>query len=216
MGANLNTTGITTMLDGLNKSISDFAAEIVINPAILFGIGIAVAAIIGLFGYKMIKLLLSLSMAYLGYGIGVEVYKLLAEKTTGVPEWMTYVCGALLAVLFLCLAFAKFSYIWFGCATVLGFAVMSVLIPEGYTWVMLGGALILGVIAIMLIRTMFVLATSLIASTLCVSFLSRILTEWSFLQIGENTYALWVVGALAVIFALVQFLSNRYRGETLV
>ncbi|MBQ9132655.1 MAG: hypothetical protein IJX62_09345 [Clostridia bacterium] len=214
--ASLNTNAITEMLSGLNDRISDFASDIVINSAILFGIGIALAAIVGLFGYKMIKLLLSLSMAYLGYGIGIELYKLMAEKISNAPQWMEYVCGGLLAVLFLCMAFAKFSYIWFGCATILGFTVMTVLIPAPYTWVMIGGALILGLLSVMLIRTMFVLTTSLLASTLCVNFLSQILTKWSFLRIGESAYALYVVAALAVIFALVQFISNRYRGETLV
>ena len=210
-----NTTNLTSVLSDLNTKISDFAAEIVLDPKILFGIGIALAAIIGLFGYKMIKLILSLSMAYVGYEVGADLIALVAEKIEGTPAWMEYVCGGLIDVVLLAMAFAKFSYVWFGSAAVLGYMVMTMFVPSTYGWLALGGALLIAMLAVMLIRTMFVLATSFISGALCVSFLSAMFPNWTLLNLGESAYAIWFVCGVAILFALVQFISNRYRGETL-
>lgn len=197
----------------LNNTLSDLAAKFSVDVRILFGVGIGLALIVGLFGYKMIKLLLSLSFAAVGYSAGTQLFLFLGSKISGLPEWAEYVCGGVLALLFLCMSFAKFSYVWFGSAVLMGGVAASLFIPAEYPLLILGAALVIGLISVMLIRTMFVLTTSFGAGLLCVNFAFGLLPSMNWLNLQSSNYALWIAVAIAVVLALVQFATNRYRGE---
>lgn len=215
MGNSLNLELLTSTLDNLNHTLSDLAAQFSIDVRILFGVGIGLALIVGLFGYKMIKLLLSLSFAGVGYYAGTELFLFLGSKIDGIPAWAEYVCGGVLAVVFLCLSFAKFSYVWFGSAVLLGSAVASIFIPAEYPLLILGAALIIGLISVMLIRTTFVLTTSCIAGIVCVSFTAQLLPGWTWLGLATGGYGMWIALGIALVLALIQFTTNRYRGESI-
>ena len=202
-----------TTVGKLNNILVDLASKISMDTRILFGIGIGLALLVGLFGYKMIKLLLSASFAAVGYSVGVQFFHFLGSKISNFPTWMEYVCGGILAVLFICMAFAKFSYVWFGFAALMGGVVTSLFIPEEYPLLILGVALIIGLISVMLIRTMFVLTTSLGAGLLCVNFAFGIFPNMSWLNLQASQIALWIAVGIAIVLALVQFVTNRYRGE---
>ena len=201
-------------IGNLNNILVDLAAKISVDARILFGIGIGLALIVGLFGYKLIKLLLSLSFAAVGYTVGTQLFLFLGSKITNIPTWAEYVCGGILAILFLCMSFAKFSYVWFGSAVLMGYVAASLFIPAEYPLLILGAALVIGLISVMLIRTMFVLTTSLGAGLLCVNFVFEIVPSLTWLNLQASQIALWIAVGIAVVLALVQFVTNRYRGES--
>ena len=197
----------------LNNTLSDLAAKFSVDARILFGVGIGLALIVGLFGYKMIKLLLSLGFAAVGYTAGTQLFLFLGSKIENLPGWAEYVCGGVLALLFLCMSFAKFSYVWFGSAVLMGGVAASLFIPEEYPLLILGAALVIGLISVMLIRTRFILTSSFGAGLLCVNFTFGLLPSMTWLDLQSSKYALWIAVGIAVVLALVQFASNRYRGE---
>ena len=203
-----------TTVGNLNNFLSDVAAKTSLDVRILLGVGIGLALIVGLFGYKLIKLLLSVSFAAVGYTVGAELFLFLGTKINSLHGWMEYVCGGIIAVLFLSMAFAKFSYVWFASAFLIGLVGASLFIPQEYSSVIFGAALVISLISIMLIRTMFILTTSFGAGILCVNFVFEIVPSLTWLNLQASQIALWIAVGIAVVLALVQFVTNRYRGES--
>jgi len=191
----------------LNRLMSAFAASIGLIDTVLFIIGILLAVAFGIFGYKLIKLELSLGGAFLGYFAGTELFLFLEKNVGDMPDWLAYVFGVLIAALLIVLIFWKFSYAWFCILAAITYAVIWYYAPGNHL-LMLVGALAVGLVSMAMIRTSFVLVNGFLCAALGVSFLSACLPDVALLRLSQDTYGIATVGIVAVVFALIELLIS--------
>ena len=208
------TKDVFQVLNDLNAAVSAWAAEINIKAWILFLVGLVISVAIGFLGYKMIKLVMGLGLAYVGYFVGVELFRILYKTYDWMPDWIMYIVGAVLAVAFLFLAFAKFSYVIFSVSALLSYFVLMFYTDNAV--LSIGVAVVIAMLSISLIRTVFIVGSSLICGVLTVSFLSQLLPKLTFLRLEEGKLVSLIIAlVLAVLFAVIQFVVNRNSGETI-
>lgn len=199
---------IVTVLSSLNDQISKWADQFKVSNLVFFIAGIALATIIGMFSFKLIKLLLGAGMATVGYYIGgfgffyiVDLFKL------KVPDFGAYIAGGLLALLFFIFAFNKFSHAMFVLMGVIGYVVTAFYIDN--LFLELGAAILLAFLSVFFLRLAFILLTAVPAGLLIVSFLSVILPDVAFLKLGEGWIGFAIAGGIAFLFTVIQLLITR-------
>lgn len=204
-------------------SISKLAAEVNFSNIGFLIIAALLALTVGVFGYRLIKLVSAVGFAAVGYTVGSALFRflLLQEGMAELPEWLVYVCGGVLALLFFFLGFKKFTYVLFALAYTLFSGVIWDLTGEAL--LAMGGALILAMVCVFIVRVACVLITSFVGSFLAVGCIGTVLplvvnteTDMTFLLVNhpENDFGLIVAAGLGVIFAVLQFLFARfYKAE---
>jgi hypothetical protein len=211
---NIGTKDVFRVLEDLGASLEAWAKQLGFDAWIMFLAALAATVLVGFFGYKMIKVLMGLGLAYVGYFVGVEIFTVAKETLTWLPGWSVYILGALIGILFMSLAVAKFSY-----ATYTAFAIVGYALTLFYTdnaVLAVGGAVILAILSVSLLRVVFILTSSVACGMLSISFLSRLLPKLEFLKLGEGQWiALGAALVLALIFILVQFALSQKPSEEL-
>lgn len=197
-------SGLGVIVNGyatvLSEMLGAFAEKTGIHVNAFFGIGLGLAVLFGLFGYQLIKLLMALGGGYVGYLAGVELFALVQTKVSFVmPSWLIYVFGGILALVMLCLAFAKFSYIWFGAVCI--FVPYALLYPN----LSLVLTLVIAAISIAVIRHLFIWVDSIVCAALTMVFLSWFLPEWEFLYVGMNPCSIGTVIGLSLVYIVFQY-----------
>lgn len=203
------TIGGFSLLREINVLIKDFAASIGVSDIVLFAVGIAIAVVLGVLGYKVIKLTVSLGSAVIGYYAGKELFLLWEAEIGDLPDWTVYIFGAVIAAILIALTFWKFSYAWFCIVGAVVYALVWCVAPERHL-LMLAAALAAGFLAVAMLRTTFVLLQSFACASLGVSFLSACLPNVTWLQISSDTYGMAVVAAVAVVFAVIEILISFF------
>ena len=207
------------VLNELNDMVSSWAEKINISETVLLIVGLVLSIAIGFTSYKLIKLILSLATGYVGYFIGVELFTVLesklmqaAKNSVDLPDWLQYVFGGLVALLFLLLAFKRASYALFMAAAAMGFAIVAFYTDSSI--LALGGAILVAFLSVIFVRFLYIWATSAVCGFLTVSFLSALLPkqELLVLKIG-NWAAILIALAVTLLFAIEQFLTNKRRKE---
>jgi len=209
----LSSKDIYQVLSALNGRLTDWATARGIATWLVFALGLAVSVILGFVGYRLIKLVMGLSFGMIGYVVGKALFAFLAEKWEWLPAWCVYVLGAAVALVFLCLAFAKFSYAMFVSFALAGYCVT--LFYTGNTALALGGGILLAMLSVFMVRIVFIPTCSFLCGFLSISFLSQLLSKVESLQLKDgNRLSLCCAIGLSVIFAVFQFVKNRkYKEE---
>ena len=209
----LSSKDVYQVLDALNGRIADWASSLSVSAVLLFAAGLVLAWIMGLAGYRLIKLIMGLSFGTIGYLVGTACFSLLAEKWTWLPAWGVYVLGGLAAIVFLCLAFVKFSYAMFVSFALAGYCMTLFYI--GDAMIALGGGILLAMLSVFMVRVVFIPTCSFLCGFLSISFLSQLLPKAEWLQLKDgNWLSLCCAIGLSVIFAVLQFVVNRkYKEE---
>ena len=211
---NITSKDIFLLLSDLNGNIAKWSEWSHI-PELLFGIvGILLALALGLAGYKLIRPTMSLIMAYAGLLVGDTFFRLLDEKWSHLPNWLSWLFAVSLAIVFASLAFGRASYVW---AILGGIGSYCTLLFYLDNYVLALGAAVLAALAISyLVRTAYVLVTGIAAGLLTVSFLSVIFPKVTAFDLQiDRPLSLIIAGSVALIFILTQFATNRFRGERL-
>ncbi len=214
--AELMQTDLFSLLSNLTTALNDGAAALGI-PALVFQIAaLVLAAVVGIFGYKLIKLLTAVAAGVVGYYlVGAELYFLVCSWfNLTLPDWAVYIPAAVFAILFFFLAFKKFSYTFY---TVMG--IIGVVLTYFYSQNILlaiGGGLFLALLAMYMIRFAFVLLTSLAAGFVGVSVLSAVLPDVAILKISlENWIGIAIAGGVALVFIIIQMIITRNDQKTI-
>ena len=97
---NIGTKDVFRVLEDLGASLEAWAKQLGFDAWIMFLAGLAATVLVGFFGYKMIKVLMGLGLAYVGYFVGVEIFTVAKETLTWLPGWSVYILGALIGILF--------------------------------------------------------------------------------------------------------------------
>lgn len=201
------------LLESFTEWLTHLAESLSVATWIPFAVVLVLAVILGQAGYRLIKLVTALSLGVVGYFLGEPLYALLCTRVPEAPEWLIYAFGGAVAILFFALAFAKFSYAWYGIAALFGYVLLQQLLPSGYKLLSAGGALLFAFLGVCLVRAVFILVTSLLASGVAVTCLGAIFPQQSVLQLGEHWGACAILLGLALLFAVIQFATNRKKKE---
>ena len=201
---------IVSILAEVNAQLEALAANFNLPAYVLFGAGIALAAILGLFGYRLIKLLMGVASAGAAYFVGVELFKL-AEGALklNLPTAVTYVAGAVCAVAMFFLAFRLFSYVLYVGMAGLGYFVVTFYVGSEHFIIALAGGIVLALLSMMFTRFVFVLLTSLVSSFAVVSMVSALLPDVKYVDLSQGIIPYVVAGTLACVFFFCQYLICR-------
>lgn len=183
-------------------------------PAMVFYIvGIAAAVVIGLACFKLIKPALVVTSGFFGMMVGAALFYALWSKAEWMPEWLCYIFCIVLAAIFICLTLAKPTPALALYAGLLGYVIMSFYLPG--RMVGIGAAFVVALLTALLPRTVCIFGSGFACGILSVSFLSMILPKVEALQLGSGWLPMTIAMAVALVYVLVQYASNRYRGESI-
>lgn len=192
----------------LNGRITDLAESIGVGEVLFFALGLAVAVVVGLYGYSLIKLISALSFGGIGYIVGAALFGFLDARVDWLPAWGVYLVGGVLAVAFLCMAYFKFSYALYSL-----FAFAGCVVTQFYcgdATLALGGAVVAAMLSVFFIRWTYILTCAVTCGLLAVNCLSQILPSVELVQLKSgNWLALCCTGALALVFAVFQLFTTR-------
>ena len=202
------TPGFFWLLNSIHQNVvGDLASRLRIDVNVLFIVGLCAAVLGGLLAYRFVKAFLSLFAAGLGFYVGMQAY--FCVQTETMPHWVCYLFGAVLAIVFFCLAFGRASYVWYVMVALAGYWVTWTYLEKDFL-VALGGAFVLAMLSIALFRVVYILFTSLGCGVLAVSFLSPLLPNVGFLRLEPKNYGFWATAlVVAAIFLVAQCLINR-------
>ncbi len=197
------------LLQTCSDKISSFAEANSIREWILFGVILVAAVLIGVFAFKLTRILLAVGAAGGGYILATQLLFFIEQKVD-TPEWAVYVLGAILAVVMAVLAFQKYHYAFFTAAAGVVFC-MSFYYLGNRLVLAAGLALLVAFIAVYFVRGCIILGSSLAASAVAVTCVAAFLPEVEWLQVNPKNWGfIGITLALAVIFAIVQFVTNRH------
>ena len=100
---------LLALLESFTESLTQLAESLSVAAWIPFAVALVLAVILGQAGYRLIKLVTSLSLGAVGYFLGELLFALVRTRAPEAPCWLIYVFGGVAAILFFALAFAKFS-----------------------------------------------------------------------------------------------------------
>ncbi len=212
---------VTDALTGRFESLYDFLthlkgdvleswAETMGLPLIAFLIaGLVLSIGLGFFGYKLIKLVLSLSAAGFGFAVGYEA--IMAMESVWFREAVAIASGAVFALLLLWLTFGRSSYVWFSLVFLFGAGIsLNYLNDSWFTAAFVG--LSLGLLSILVFRWGYILLSSALCACFAVGFLYMLAPEASVFYLGTiRSFGPVVVMAMAALMALAQLLMNPPR-----
>ncbi len=197
------------VLDVCNDNLTSFVESFGLPTWALWAAGIVLALVVGFFGYRLIKLIMGVALAGIGYLIGVALFEHVNSlMEIDLPAWLVYIFGAGLAVIFLMLTIPKFSYALFIGAGVLGFGLTLFYVSNNYT-LALGGAFLIAMLTVFAVRYVFILISSALGAVLTVNCLAMLLPGFGFLQLNNESKGIILVAVLTVIFFLVQIISTH-------
>lgn len=212
----------------IGEQLSKFADKIHINEVILFAVGAALAVLIGMFGYRLSKFFMGVAFAAGGYLGGTKLFEFfndtLAEKWNlkfELTDWTVYLLGGICALILLLIGMRFPKFAMWAVGVTLAFWILNYFLydwgfvynKEAFSdykvWILLGGSFVAGILFSIFFRIAMVIGTSAGAAFVCLELVSESLPETTVLQYTETDTALFGAMALAVIFALVQFLCGK-------
>jgi len=203
-----STKDIYQVLSDVNGAVTSLADGIGVASLYLFIAALVLTVGVGFFGYKLIKLVSSLAMAYVGYFMGIEFFNIIQPSLSWLPQWSSYVIAAVIAIAFLLLAFSKFSYTVFTLSAVIGYFITMFYVDNPVFAV--GGALVFAMLSVHFLRIVFIAETSFAGGLLAISFLSQIFPDVALFDIaGESIPTIILTYGVVLVFAVVQFVINR-------
>ncbi len=202
-----------SLLQKMNAEIAEVAAKLGLYSWVLFAASAVLALIVGVAGMHLAKVLSSFATAGLAFLAGASLFSYMkVDLAWGfmakIPDYFAYILGLILAIIVFILAWKKCLHVVFAGFTVLGYVLVSFYLPEKMLIAAIGG-LILGTVALCVVRFAFVALSSVIGGSLLTSFVGAILPSVGFLQFGNGIWALVIAGALSLIFFILQMVTTR-------
>lgn len=221
-------------LETVKNDLQTFASKIHLDASWLMIATAVLALIVGIFGYKLIKLWMAVTAGFIGYWGGAALFTFLTEKSeliAKLPEFSGYILGGIFAVAFLYLGWRKFSYVMFTWFVVLGMAIVEKYTNNPLVFLSffgifikdslispismyLAGGLLLGLLATLFARVAFAALSSLAGSLFLFYFACEYfpaLAENGWVNFVANRNANYVMLGTAVVFFAIQLLINKRK-----
>lgn len=191
----------------VNDSIENFCDALNVPTLVGYICGIVLAVLVGFLAYKLVRVVTAVAMGAFGYYCGAAVFGVIAENFSGLPSFLEYVAGGVVALVFLIIGAKKAAYVWYLLAAVGGYAVASAF-ADGKMMIGLFGGAILAIFAVYAPKFMFILYSSVAVGVLTVNFVGHI-ADLEIFQLDTNYIAVIIAAAIAVFFTLIQCAINR-------
>ena len=202
------------LLGMLNDQLADLASRMHVNALVLYIAAGVVAALVGLAGMHLAKMFCMLGLGGIGYFVGVELFQYLVAEVSALskmPSYLSYVFGAVIAIVFFVFGWKKCLHAMFALFAVLGYVLVIHYVDDN-AWLALGGAVLLAMISTLCMKVAFIAFTSAVGGFTLVSVLGAAWPKISFLQLGDRKSALWVALGVAIVMMVFQLLTTRrYR-----
>ena len=207
---------LKSVMGDLVASLKEIAVDINIAEGAVFVAAILFALTAGVFGYRLLKFICAAGFAAVGYVVGSALFDflLLQEGMADLPPFLTYVIGGVVAVLFFVLGFFRFRFVLFAAAYTIGYNFIWGFF--GDRMLALGGALLLAILCVIIVRVSVILLSSFLGSFVAVTLIGQMMpADVTMIQIqSENDFAFILALGVGLIFALLQFLFARfYKAE---
>ena len=200
------------LMNRIDRMIDGWAEWSKIPVAVFFAIGLALALVVGLFGCKLLRLVLSCGFAGLGFTIAAELVALFPINAGSALPWINIGVGVVLAALFLWLSFRRFSYMLFMLLVAIASYIVAFYTAGSITLSICLGVFV-ALFAMRYVRFVFRLMTSFVGGALAVRFLGNLLPDVSFLQLGDESAAFFVAIGVVVVFFLLQLLIGPRKAK---
>lgn len=204
---------VIALLQKVNSEFAELAAKLNMNSLILYISAAVLALIVGFAGMHLVKVLTSFGVAGIGFMAGEWIFEHLKVELAlswmqNIPDALAHVLGIVLAIVLFILAWKRCLNVLFGVFAVLGFVAINFYAPGEYA-IAVVGALLVGLVAVSIVKLAFIALTSVIGGFVAVSVLGGAWPTVSVLQIGTNAVALWIAVGLSVSCFVVQLISTR-------
>jgi hypothetical protein len=205
--------GLFSFLNLVNNVVVGAVAEIFHLPvSVVLVAGLVLAILCGLLAYRFVKAFLAFVAADFGFFVGAQIY--FSVQTETMPDWVSYLFGLVVAVVFFWLAYGRASYVWYVIVAMLGYCATRFYLLDNL-WVAIGGAFLLAMLSIAFFRILYIAFTSLACGVLCMSFVSALLPAGVYnpLLLYPRNVIFWgCVLILSILFITAQFWINaRYQ-----
>ena len=205
------------LLSEMIKRTTDLAQKVDVSKRSMFIAGAVLAVIIGMLGYRLIKVFMGISIGLVGFFAGMELASYLRETVSAIakmPNWIGYAIGGVLALVFMTLGFSKFSYAMFAMFALVGYNFANYYLPHR-PLLAIAGAVVLALLSTLFVRFSFVLISSAVGGFAGVMYLGKVLPKLAFLQLGREKTALFVAIGISVFFFLFQYLTRSRKNHSL-
>ena len=205
-----NVPGFFGFLNRINTTVAgEIANTLHTQPEMLLGLGICLTVAIGMLAYKYVKIFLSLIASVLGFFAGTELY--FALQTETMPNWVGYVFGLVLMVVFFWLAYGRASYVWYAMVAILGYCITRFYIADSLV-AAIGGAFVLAMLSIAFFRILYLALTSLGCGVLTTSLIWGMGPGCGVFALSSHNAVFWLMSLLlTLLFVAVQLLLTSPR-----
>ena len=201
----LNAGNVGAAINVINDQLNSLAGKINVPSIAMFIVGAVIALLVGLFGYKYIKLLSMVVFGAAGYAIGEKIFSIFkSNPDANIHDAFKYVFGIALLALLGYLAYKMFAYAMFGMACAFGFLVCYFLYPSYF--VAIAGGIVVAMLAMNYVRYAFIGILSVVAGFLTMGMLGGMFPDVKLLSLTEG-----IVGQLLAVVLAVLFIAFQLR-----
>ena len=204
----LNAGSIGAAIEMVTQKIISVAAGINVPEKVVLVLGLILAALVGVFGYKYIKLLTTGVFGVAGYVIGFEVFTMVNRHFAwNLPGACAYIVGAVMLFGLGYLAFKKFVFALFGMAALAGFVGAYLVHPDYF--LAIAAAVIVSMVSMYFIRYAFIAIISSAAAFVTVAMVASLAPSLTWVSLIASTTGKWVALGVAIVYVIIQLLPAK-------
>lgn len=210
----LNSGGVGGAIRELANVIVSFAGGFNIPETTVLIAGLVIAALVGILGYKYIKLFSTILFGVVGYIVGAELFRLARENLGWkLPDFCVYIFGVVLLFLLGFVAYKKIAYALFLIAALFGFMLSYFIYPNYLVAVAI--AIVVAMLAISFVRYGYTVIFSSGAGFCFIGTLSLMCPDVKVLSLSEGFIGILLAIVVSCIFLAIQLRLSQgeYRSK---
>ena len=207
----INAGGLGGAINEVTDIIVSFLGGKIPEKVILVA-GLLLATLVGILGYKYIKLLSTATFGIVGFVIGFAGFRMVKEHFGwNISGALDYLMGIAMLALLAYLAYKKFAYALFAIAGATGFLVGYFIYPSYFVGV--AAAIIIALVAMSFVRYGFIGVLSVGAGFTFIGMISAMAPSIRLFSLSEGFVGRLMAVIIAVIFAGIQLYLSRSEAK---
>ena len=207
-------SGIGGAIQIITEKVVSVAAKISVPEKAVYALGLVLAVLLGVLGYKYIKLVTTAVFGVAGYIIGFELFRMVNNHfSLDLPSSAAYVVGVVLLLALGYLSYKKFAYGMFGLAGVAGFLLAYFIYPN--LFLAIAAAVLVAMFSMYFVRYAFVSILSVAAGFLFMGMVSAFIPTLKLVSLTNGFIGKLFAMLIACVFIGIQ-LSVTRKESTLI